>query len=87
MERKGSPWAVALTVAGLLVVLVAGYAGLYWWRLPYAFVWPTYGNEIDVRFPSRFETEVFAPTVWVHSRIHLDSLIKRSGPIFPPLPP
>lgn len=81
MERKpSSPWSVGLTLAGLLLVVTGSYGGLYWWRLPKAYVWPGDENYF-VKFPSRFETAVFQPAIWVHARISYDSLIRRSGPL------
>ena len=76
MERKSSPWATGLAVAGLLAVLLAGYGAAYWWRLPAASTNSPLGS-YDVDFPSLLETRLFRPAVWLHRQIHSKSLYGR----------
>lgn len=84
--RKSSPWVVGLAIAALAAVLLVGYAGLYWLRLPYGkldeltvktiFV----GREPDtlgLEFPTTVETRFFRPAVLIHQWLHVESLGSR----------
>ena len=90
MGRKSSPWATGLAAAGLLAVLLVGYVGAYWSRLPCAIYIPSgstgtvYGQVIGERnlyFPSTFESVAFSPASWMHERVHEESLLARCADI------
>ena len=75
MERKTSLLSTGLAVAAVVGVLLAGYFGAYWWRLPDAYpdqasakTWEP--GTVNLDFPSEVETFLFTPAVWIHQRTH-----------------
>ena len=85
MNRKASPILIGVILGILLVVAFPLlYVGFYWWRLPTVKPKiPYYSNGLKYiakrPFRSEFENRVFVPALWVHRRIHPDSVKSRAG--------
>jgi hypothetical protein len=85
MNRKASPVLIGVILGiVLLFVTPAVYVGLYWWRLPTVKTKiPYYSNGLKYAarrpFKSDFENHVFVPALWIHRRLHPDSVESRAG--------
>lgn len=75
MERRSSPWAVGLAIVASLVIALAGYLGIYYWKVSsagvgYRVVWRTDHYEFEPHFKNDWETLAFKPAVRIHNLIY-----------------
>lgn len=83
MNWKRSDWPILLAAGLLPLVLLTFYVAAYWKRLESArgaqveFI--DERSVVTMRFPTAWEDRIFAPALWLHQRLHVDSLLQRLG--------